>query len=70
MDQLHIMILTLCLDYVFLVDDQSHVGLWNSDYMNQFGEISLNILQYCLKSLCAVLSSVKYRISVPAMILK
>ena len=67
MDQLHIMILTLCLDYVFLVDD---VGQWNSDYMNQFGEISLNILQYCLKSLCAVLSSVKYKISVPAMLLK
>ena len=58
MDQLHIMILTLCLDYVFLVDDDSNVGQWNSDDIDQFGEISLNIL-YCLKSLCAVLSSVK-----------
>ena len=48
MDQLHIMILTLCLDYVFLVDDDdSNVGQWNSDYMNQFGHIQ-GVQQNCL----------------------
>ena len=57
MDQLHIMILTLCLDYVFLVDDDSNVGQWNSDYTNQFTDISLNILLE-ITALRAVLSRI------------
>ena len=53
------MILTLCLDYVFLVDDDSNVGQWNSDYTNQFTDISLNILLE-ITALRAVLSRIRF----------